>query len=254
MKTHVENLLFRRPDLYEKAYPADDALPDMCRRLFERHLGRQPASILDIGCGTGREIEAFSETCSDCVGVDHCPEMIAFARSKHSAKHPVSTFRVGDMFSLRLGRDFEAITCLGGVMLYAMTHEEIDQTLGTFAAHARPGTVLILELFNGARYLAAGGFKEHTEFEVDFQDGTVGKGTATYDFDRRRQRLIRKRIWHIPGMPPAEDYCEYRLFFPAELEHLLAEKGFQVVGMFDNKESRESDLSGEWLYVAAVFR
>jgi len=49
-------------------------------------------------------------------------------------------------------------------------------------------------------------------------------------------------------------YCEYRPFFPAELEHLLGEKGFQVVGMFDNKEMEESDLSGEWLYVAARFR
>jgi len=90
MKTHVENLLFRHPGLYETAYPADDALPAMCRALFQSHLGKQPTSILDIGCGTGREIEALAETCPDCVGVDHCPEMIEFARSKYSAKSPHS--------------------------------------------------------------------------------------------------------------------------------------------------------------------
>jgi hypothetical protein len=51
-----------------------------------------------------------------------------------------------------------------------------------------------------------------------------------------------------------EDFCKYRLFFPAELEYLLGEKGFEVVGMFDNKELTETDLSGKRLYVAAVMR
>ena len=68
----------------------------------------------------------------------------------------------------------------------------------------------------------------------------------------RRQLLVRRRTWSIPGSPPIEDFCEYRLFFPAELEHLLNTKGFRVLGMFDNKDLRETDLSGPRLYVAAT--
>jgi hypothetical protein len=64
--------------------------------------------------------------------------------------------------------------------------------------------------------------------------------------------MIRRRVWDIPGEAPVEDYCEYRLFFPAELERLLADKGFKVAGMFDNKELKESDLSGSRLHVAAI--
>ena len=75
---------------------------------------------------------------------------------------------------------------------------------------------------------------------------------ARHYFDRRRQILVRKRAWSIPGRPPVEDFCEYRLFFPAELEHLLEEKGFRVVGMFDNKELEETDLSDRPFYVAAI--
>ena len=67
-------------------------------------------------------------------------------------------------------------------------------------------------------------------------------------------RLIRHRMWSIDDGSSAEDYCEYRLFFPAELEHLLAGKGFTTVGMFDNMELLDNDLSGERLYVAAKYR
>jgi hypothetical protein len=44
------------------------------------------------------------------------------------------------------------------------------------------------------------------------------------------------------------------MFFPAELEHLLECKEFRVVGMFDNKELKESELTGPTLYVAAKFQ
>ena len=77
------------------------------------------------------------------------------------------------------------------------------------------------------------------EFTVD-QEGFSASAVAIHRFDRRRQLMLRKRTWTIPGKPPQEDFCEYRLFFPAELQHLLEEHGFQVVGMFDNKELRDT--------------
>lgn len=136
---------------------------------------------------------------------------------------------------------------------YALTNEEVDQVLDTFVVHAHPGTLLILDLDNAASYLGGGTFKEQTEFAVD---GTAfsASSIALHAFDRRRQRLVRKRTWSIPGRPPIEDFCEYRLFFPAELEHLLDTKGFRILGMFDNKDLSETDLSGPRLYVAAVLR
>jgi hypothetical protein len=43
------------------------------------------------------------------------------------------------------------------------------------------------------------------------------------------------------------------LFLPAELEHLLGERGFRVTGMFDNMQLQDSSLSGSRLYVPAIF-
>ncbi len=155
------------------------------------------------------------------------------------------------MRSVRLGRTFDAILCMGSALMYALTNEAVAQTLATFAVHAHPGTLLILDINNAASYLGGGGFQTEREFVVD-TPLFKARGVARHSFDRRRQLLIRRRTWTIPGQPPMEDYCEYRLFLPSELEQLLAGTGFRVMGMFDNKELRETDLSGNRLYVAAV--
>ncbi|MEG4810436.1 class I SAM-dependent methyltransferase [Microcoleus sp. F8-D3] len=245
----VTNLLYRQPELYEKVYPVlDDELAKMCQQMFGRYLQHYPSSILDIGCGTGRELNALARNFSECIGIDYLPEMVRHAQSKY----PTLTFQESDMRTFRLERNFEAILCLGWAITYALTNEDIGKTLQTFAAHAQKGSLLVLELLNGARYLSESGFQECQEFEIN-TDEVTGKAIATYTFQRRQQLIVRKRVWKFPGQDPVVDYCRYRLFFPAELEHLLTETGFKVVGMFDNRALEESDLSGRVLNVAAIF-
>lgn len=248
MKSNARNFLYDHPEHYESVYPEpNEETPQMCRRMFARFLASQPSSILDLGCGTGRDLAALSRDCPDCRGVDYLDTMIQYARSKHPGLH----LQVGDMRAVRLQRRFDVILCMGSAFMYALTNEEVDQVLDTFVLHAHSGTLLILDLNNAAGYLGGGTFKEQAEFAVD---GTTfsASSIARHSFDRRRQLLVRKRTWTITGSPPIEDFCEYRLFFPAELENLLNTKGFRVLGMFDNKDLRETDLSGPRLYVGAT--
>ena len=248
MEASVQNLLYRKPELYELIYPEpDESTPLFCLQLFKRYLP-EPSSILDIGCGTGRDLNVLSRTCRDCWGVDYLPEMISYAQSTRPHLHLL----VGDMRKIRLGRKFDVILCLGSALMYAITEEEIDATLNTFAAHAHKESLLILDMNNSAGYLPGGSFKESIDYAIT-TSGLSATAVATFSFDRRKQLLIRKRIWNIPGEPVIEDFCRYRMFFPAELEHLLKRKGFRVVTMADNKELRNTDLTGRTLYVAAIF-
>ncbi len=113
----VHNLLYRQPELYEKVYPVyDDQLPKMCQQIFDRYLQHYPSSILDIGCGPGRELNALARNLSDCVGIDYLPEMVRYAQSKY----PTLTFQENDMRTFRLERSFEAILCLGWAITYAL--------------------------------------------------------------------------------------------------------------------------------------
>ena len=48
MDSSLRNLLYTRPELYETVYDgADHAVPRMCERLFERHVGGWPRSLLE---------------------------------------------------------------------------------------------------------------------------------------------------------------------------------------------------------------
>lgn len=245
----IQNLLYDHPEYYESMYPeANSETPNMCRRMFARFLTRPPAIILDIGCGTGRDLAALTRDGAEGWGVDASANMIAFARRQY----PHLYLQIGDMRSVRLERIFDAILCMGSTLMYALANDEIARTLDTFVAHARTGTLLILDINNAASFLA-GGFKERIEKSVvtpDFTAWTI----ATHSFDRRHQLLIRRRVWEIQDRAPIEDFCEYRLLFPAELDGLLSKHGFTVAGIYDNMELRETDLSGPRLYIAAIRR
>jgi SAM-dependent methyltransferase len=246
----VINLLYRRPDLYEAVYPdSGSETAAMCGRMFERYMGRRPASILDVGCGTARCLSELARHSPDCWGIDRAAEMVAHGRRLR----PDLRLSVADMREARLGRTFDAITCLGSVLMYALTNPDLDRALGTFAAHARTGTLLVLDLNNAFDFLHGGSFRLRSR-EVVEAPGFTATATVANAFDARHQVWIRRRTWTLPDGRRHEDYCEYRLLLPAELEDRLARAGWEVVGMFDNTALEPGALRGRRLYVAATYR
>src|SRR5260370_18346378 len=145
MDPSTRNLLYQRPELYELVYPEkDDATPRMCLRMFSRYLGIQPSSILDIGCGSGRDLNVLSRYCNNCWGIDYLQENIDYAKKTR----PHLILIRGDMRSIRLERTFDAIQCLGSALMYALSNQDVDATLDTFVAPAHQGSLLISDVNN----------------------------------------------------------------------------------------------------------
>jgi SAM-dependent methyltransferase len=153
MDPSTQNLLYRRPELYELIYPEkDEATPRMCLRMFDRYLAAPASSIVDIGCGTGRDINVLSRHCKDCWGIDYLQENIAYAKETRPHLNLVR----GDMRSIRLGRTFDVILCLGSALMYSLSNQDVESTLETFAAHAHAGTLLIIDVNNASGFLPGG--------------------------------------------------------------------------------------------------
>lgn len=245
MDKSIKNLLYGQPALYEVINHQDNS--GLVKRIFEQYQPTQPTSILDIGCGTGRDLYELSKSYPTCVGVDYLESMISYAKKQYPDVH----FQQGDMRSLRLEQTFDAIISFGWVITFALTEADLRKSLQTFKVHAHSGTLLVLELLNAAALL--GKLDIRPEFEINEPDFKA-HAKASYRLLRREQLVVRERIWQVEGSDtPIEDFCKYRLLFPAELTYLLNEHGYQVLDMFDNRDLEPSDLSGELLYVIAKF-
>ncbi len=232
--------LYSQPRLYDLVFPdADDTTGRMLRTAIGRYLPGAPRSMLDVGCGTGRLLDRLARTIPECWGVDLLESNITYARSERG----VITFQVGDMRTVRLGRTFDLVTCLGNVLSYALTDDDLTDTVSTFAAHAHAGTLLVVDPLNARAYLEGAGFEERVEGRVN-APGFNATSVSLHELDRQARVLTRTRTWHIMGQADVEDYAEYRLLLPEEVRRLLEAGGFEVLGMNDNREFQPTDLTG----------
>lgn len=246
MDDRTRNLLYRNPPLYEAVYHSEHVeAGGGCVRLFDRYAGSFPKTILDIGCGTGCEVLQFSGLGADCVGVDIQEPMVEYARTRN----PGVPFHVADMRRVRLGRIFEAVVSLGGVLANLHTNDDLDRAFGTFAAHCAPNAVLLLELFNpfGVELGVLPG-----EFTIDLPD-VRAKAAAAYTMDRSLQMVTRTRSWTFANGERIDDFVLFRMVYPKEIERYLTAHGFTLLGFHDTSGSAAADFTAPTVIVTARF-
>lgn len=77
---------------------------------FETAFTRQ-SRVLDVGCGSGRDLSALSKLGHDCYGVDATEEFVALAQKLH----PELTGRIAcnslPNLGVPFGGDFDAVLC-----------------------------------------------------------------------------------------------------------------------------------------------
>lgn len=114
-----------------------------CRRLesIARRYGRTGGrSWLDVGCGTGRHL-AYLRKRHSVAGVDLSPEMLRVARHRL----PGVPLELGDARTFRLGRTFDVVSCLFGLLGHIEREDDARRVFERISAHLAPGGVAIVE-------------------------------------------------------------------------------------------------------------
>lgn len=222
----VQDFLYNNPKLYEEVFPSHGK-NEMCIELFEEHMDRPLESILDIACGTGRDLEFFAKSFPYCAGFDINSNMIAYAKERNPNLH----ISVGDMLSHRLNRQFSAICALGASINFALTNEELEQTIETYRVHAEQGTILVVQLLNSNDFF--GQFLLPETFTVPYLDSQA-IGRASYNISGISQTVERTRNWTVESDGSQfSDTMKFRVIFPAELTYFLSRQAFEVIDIFE---------------------
>ncbi|MGW0837433.1 class I SAM-dependent methyltransferase [Streptomyces prunicolor] len=238
-RLEASNLFYREPALYDDVQSDSDSAR-ICRELIDRHCPRA-RTLLDFGCGTGRNLEQLAPH-FDCIGVDLQPGLVDYA---HRTR-PKVDIRLGDMRSVRLGQPFDVLACLGNSLAYVHENQDIRAVFRTFAAHSRPGTLLVL-----CGPVAPIEHTEPQEARVATRLGPA-KVTIHYEWDLRTQINTLRRHWLFDSGEEARDAIRRRVLGPRELELYGTLSGFDVAEI--TNESDAGPLIGPSAYIVACYR
>lgn len=206
------------------------------RELLVEACDRPPRTMLELGSGGGNSASHL-KTHFEMTLVDLSPEMLALSRTIN----PECEHIAGDMRTVRLGREFDAVFVHDAVM-YMTTEDDLRAAIDTAFAHTRPGGVAL--------------------FVPDCVGETFEPGTKHGGHDGADGRSLRYLEWTYDPDPSDSSYIVEFAILPREadgtvrIEHdrhefgvfsrldwlrLLGEAGFQTKSVV----SDDPELAGE---------
>lgn len=211
-----------------------------CRHVTEwihRHADRPVATLLDIGCGGGKNVLNLKQ---DFVvtGLDLSPDMLAQAQNLN----PECAFIQGDMRDFRMGRTFDAIL-MDDAISCMNRREDFEAAFRTAYTHLNPGGVLIvtpdvtLETFQQNQTTTTSSRRDG--LEVVFIENVYDPDPA----DEHYQATIVYLIRDHGRMRIETDHWTLGIFSLETWKRVLCQTGFQV--------HEERYIAGEDVY--AVF-
>jgi SAM-dependent methyltransferase len=191
-------------------------------RLFCEHATREVRTLLDVGCGGGKNAYHLKKY-FDLTGIDISEAMLSHAKTLN----PECEFLIGDMRTLDLSREFDAVY-LNDAVVYMTTEDDLLKAFQSAHRHLRPGGVMVTlaevtkETFRQNRTSASS--QKADDLEIVFiennydpdPDDTTYETTFVY-LIRERGNLRIEHDRHIVG-----------LFSLDAWRRLLSDAGFEI--------------------------
>jgi SAM-dependent methyltransferase len=155
------NLLYK-----DKDYAGEARYVDSIIKRYAPHA----ATMLELGCGTGRYTTEFAAMGYRVHGVDMSADMLREARDVRSAN---VEFSCGDARNIRFGEKFDVVSALFHVMSYQSSNEDVLDVLATMREHMADGGVAVFDFWYGPAVLTQ---RPETRFkEVEDEEVKVSR-------------------------------------------------------------------------------
>ncbi|TDD41366.1 class I SAM-dependent methyltransferase [Saccharopolyspora elongata] len=226
------SLLYRNPSWYDELLSGATAPVEAVQALVADY--RPDArTVLEFGCGTGRDLAHLAAAGFECIGIELQPEMVDYARHQH----PGLTVEVGDMRSIRLSVTADILLCLGNSLAYNHTDRDMHEAFATFAAHAQPNALLVL--FTPV----APPPPEAANLAVSRVDTDTihAEVTTRVVWDDQTQTTTMYRDWVLDNGEHHTDVIQRRILTREQLTTHLTRAGFELLEQFADPGQRHTN-------------
>jgi len=219
--------------------------------------------VLDVGCGTGRHVQALLERGWDAHGADVSHDMLDQAAELLDGHDRLHHWRLGEepAPTLRAAAPFDAVICMGNVWPQVVSDEDARSAAQAFQELVRPGGLVLLGLKAVALRLESGDpympllKREHegrplwfVRF-VDLALPPLPDGTRVADF---HMTVVAGDATAGPdgGEALVHRVSRVRAWSPDELQQWLKARGFDRVRVSGKLNDPEQSSTGEDVFAS----
>jgi SAM-dependent methyltransferase len=200
------------------------------------------ASVLELGCGTGRVLLPLAEHCMYIHGLDASEAMLAICRAKlKRAGIPVSRAEVtlAEITEFRLGREFDLVLAPYRLAQNLAENAELEGFFRSIRTHLSPIGTCVLNVArpkgqpDELRRSWVTGYQERLCWERPVADGRVTCHERRAEMDEDRLVLYPELIWRRYEADALVGETMLRIpmrcHYPKEFTELVQEHGFRIL-------------------------
>jgi SAM-dependent methyltransferase len=130
--------------VYDALYAGQAAFLTAQIAFLREVFGPSPRALLDVGCGTGIQLAALSQSGYSVTGIDIEPLMLAAARRKM----PAAMLIRADLRWLPFGQSYTGALCLESPLAYLLSNADLRLALNSIGNALEPGGRLVVDVFD----------------------------------------------------------------------------------------------------------
>ncbi|MBE6621146.1 MAG: methyltransferase domain-containing protein [Ruminococcaceae bacterium] len=235
------------------------AWADFVEACFSRYFEHKPELLLDLACGTGSMTLELARRGYDMIGVDGSPDMLSVAYERAAEREcEGALFLLQDMRTFELYGTVGAVTCCLDSINYLLREEDVARTFSCVHNYLDPDGLFLFDVNSPYKFEHVYGDNAYVlEDELTDEDGNAQAvfcgwqnhydattGLCTFDLSLFEER-------EDGGYDRSdEEQCE-RCYSREQLQELLTQTGFEVLGCFGAWDFSEPQENCERYYFVA---